>query len=140
MAAFFAKFTIRAKVEAGSFGALAALRTFPVVLFAAMYAMFAAKLTPDHFVAEAVAALGAVLLVAGTALAESAFVADIFVATETFAAVDEVLGRSIFHAHMADGMFYAGIARREIGLFSVDDHTVAALIALHFAAVRAVFL
>ena len=47
VAAFFAKFTIRAKVEAGSFCALAALRTLPVVLFAAMYAMLAAKLTPD---------------------------------------------------------------------------------------------
>ena len=97
VAAFFAKFTIRAKVEAGSFGALAALRTLPVVLFAAMYAMFAAKLTPDHFVAEALSALGAVFLIVGATLAESTFVADILVAHETLSAVHLVLGSRVFH-------------------------------------------
>ena len=97
VAAFFAKFTIRAKVEAGSFGALAALRTLPIVLFAAMYAMFAAKLTPDYFVAEALSALGAVFLIVGATLAESAFVADILVAHETLSAVHLVLGSRVFH-------------------------------------------
>jgi hypothetical protein len=138
IAAIFAKLAVGAKFDAGSFGALAALRTFPVVLFAAMYAMLAAKLTPDHFVAEAGATLGAVFLVGSTALAESAFVADIFVATETFAAVDEVLGRSIFHARIADSVFHTGIALHCLRLFSVDDHADAAPVALHFAAVRAV--
>lgn len=35
-------------------------------------------------------------------------------------------------------MFHAGIASRSIGLFSIEDHADAALIALHFAAVSAV--
>ena len=35
-------------------------------------------------------------------------------------------------------MFHAGIASRSIGLFSIDDQARVALIALHFAAVRAV--
>jgi len=97
VAAFFAKLTVRAKVEAGSFGALAALRTLPIVLFAAMYAMFTAKLTPDYFVAEALSALGAVFLIVGTTLAESAFVADILVAHETLSAMHLVLGSRVFH-------------------------------------------
>ena len=140
VAATLAKSAVIAKVEASAFGTLATLPAFPFVVFATENAVVASVCAPLDFVAKAMAAFRTVFLAFSTALAKSAFAADVLVAHKTFATVNEVFGSGICHAGIADGVVFAGIAPESISVFAVDDKANAAYRALQFTAVFAVML